>query len=63
MTHYENLQLYLRLQLKFKKNTWCNRFQSISKQYVKQWLKQYVEFNTQRRIKAKKNDDKDGKVF
>ena len=63
MTHYENLQLYLRLQLKFKKNTWCNRVQSISKQYVKQWLKQYVEFNTQRRIKAKKNDDKDGKVF
>ena len=26
-----------------------------------QWLKQYVEFNTQKRIEAEKNGDKDGK--
>ena len=25
-----------------------------------QWLKQYVEFNTQKRIEAEKNGDKDG---
>ena len=28
-----------------------------------QWLKQYVEFNTQKRIEAEKNNDKDGKAF
>ena len=28
-----------------------------------QWLKQYIEFKTQKRIKAEKNTDKDGKVF
>ena len=26
-----------------------------------QWLKQYVEFNTQKRIEAEKNGEKDGK--
>ena len=26
-----------------------------------QWSKPYVEFNTQKRIEAEKNDDKDGK--
>ena len=26
-----------------------------------QWLKQYVEFNTQKRVEAEKNGDKDGK--
>ena len=45
--HHENLQLYLKLGLKFKKNTWHIRIQS-------QWLKQYVEFNTQQRKEAKK---------
>ena len=45
--HYENLQLYLKLGLKFKKNTWHIRIQS-------QWLKQYVEFNTQQRKETKK---------
>ena len=28
-----------------------------------QWLKQYVEFNSQKRIEAKENGDKDGKAF
>ena len=28
-----------------------------------QWLKQYVEFNTQKRIEAEENADKDGKPF
>ena len=28
-----------------------------------QWLKPYVEFNTQKRIEAEKNGDKDGKVL
>ena len=28
-----------------------------------QWLKPYVEFNTQKRIEAEKNSDKDGKAL
>ena len=28
-----------------------------------QWLKKYVEFNTQKRIEIEKNGDKAGKVF
>ena len=28
-----------------------------------QWLKQYVEFNTTKRIKAEKNGGKDGNAF
>ena len=28
-----------------------------------QWLKPYVEFNTQKRIEAEKNGDKDGKTL
>ena len=55
--HYENLQLYLKLGLKFKKNTWHIRIQS-------QWLKQYVEFNTQQRKEAKqKKNGGNGKVL
>ena len=40
--HYENLQLYLRLGLKRRKNTSCIRTHS-------QWLKPYVEFNTHKK--------------
>ena len=43
--HYENLQLYLNRVLEFNQS---------------QCLKQYVEFNTQNRIEAEKNDYKDG---
>ena len=28
-----------------------------------QWLKPYIEFNTQKRLEAEKNGDKDGKVL
>ena len=28
-----------------------------------QWLKPYIEFNTQKRIEAEKNNGKDGKVL
>ena len=51
MLHYENWQLYLRLGLKLKKNT------------PSQWLKPYVELNTQKRIEAEKNGHKDGKAL
>ena len=55
--HYENLQLYLRLGLKLKKVYRVSEFNQ------SQWLKQYVEFNTQKRIEAQKNGDKDGKAL
>ena len=31
--------------------------------HVSQWLKPYAEFNTQKRIEAEKNWDKDGKAL
>ena len=46
MIHYENLKLYLRLGLKLKK------IDRVSELNQPQWLKQYVEFNTQKRIEA-----------
>ena len=57
MLHYENLQLYWRLGLKLKKIHHILEFnQSL-------WLKPYIEFNTQKRIEAEKNNDKDGKAL
>ena len=50
----KNLQLYLKLRLKLNTTHHLEFVES-------QWLKQYVEFNTQRRIEAEKNGDKDGK--
>ena len=55
--YYENLQLYLRLALKLKK------IQRLLELNQFQWLKQYVEFNAQKRIEAEKNDEKDGKAL
>ena len=55
--YYENLQLYLRLALKLKK------IQHVLELNQFQWLKQYVEFNAQKRIEAEKNDEKDGKAL
>ena len=54
--HYENLKLYLRLGLKLKKIHCVLEFNQC------QWLKQYVEFNTQKRIEGEKDGDKDGKA-
>ena len=55
LLHYEKLQLYLRLGLK--------KIHRVLEFNQSQWLKQYVEFNTQKRIEAEKNGDKDRKAF
>ena len=55
--HYENLKLYLRIGLKLKKIHRVLEFNQ------SQWLKQYVELNTQKRTEAEKNGDKDGKTL
>ena len=55
MVHYEKLQLYLRLGLKLKKINHILEFNR------SQWLKSNIEFNTEKRIEAEKNNDKDGK--
>ena len=47
MLHYENFQLYLRLELKLHKE--FNQ---------SQWLKPYIEFNTQKRIEPEKMETK-----
>ena len=54
--HYENMQLYLRLGLKLKKDRVLEFNQS-------QWLKQCVELRTQKRVKAEENGGKDGKTL
>ena len=43
--HYENLKLYLRLELKLRK------MYRVLELNQSQWLNQYVEFNTQKRTK------------
>ena len=55
--HYENLQLYLRLGLKPK------QIHCVLELNQSQCLKRYTEFNTQKRIEAGKNGDKDGKAL
>ena len=55
--HYKNLKLYLRLGLKLKKIHHVLEFNQ------SQWLKQYVELNTQKRMEVEKNGDKDGKAL
>ena len=55
--HWENWQLYLRLGLKLKK------IHHVLEYYQSHWLKPYVKFNTQNRIKAKRDGDKDGKAL
>ena len=55
--HYEKLQPYLRLGLELKK---IHRILELNQS---QWLKQYDEFNTYKRIKPEKNDEKDGKAL
>ena len=48
MIHYGNFKLYLSLGLKLEK---IHRILELNQS---QWLKQYVEFNTQKRLEAKK---------
>ena len=55
--HYEKLTLYLRLGLKLKIIHHVLEFNQ------SQWLKQYVEFNTKKRIEARKNGYKDKKAL
>ena len=57
MLPYENLQLYLRLELKLK-NIHC-----ILEFNQSQWLKPDIEFITHKRIEAEKNEDKDRKTL
>ena len=52
MIHYGNFKLYLSLGLKLEK---IHRILELNQS---QWLKQYVEFNTQKRLEAKKKKKK-----
>ena len=55
--HYENLQLYSKVGSRLKK-IHCELEINQS-----QWIKQVVEFNTQKWIEAAKNGGKDGKAL
>ena len=50
VVHQENLQIYLKLGLKLKYKLLLQFDQS-------QWLKQYIKFNTRKRIEAENNKE------
>ena len=56
MLHYENLQLYLRLELKLE----ANKLHPVLEFNQSKWLKLYVEFH-KKKNRSRKNGDKDGK--
>ena len=58
--HYQSLQLYFRLKNTNKK---LKKVHRISEFNQSQWLKPYVEFNTQKGKEAKRNGDKDRKML
>ena len=55
MIHYENLKLETRLETK--------KIHRVLEFNQSQWLQPYIEFNTQKRTEAEKNNDKDGKAL
>ena len=55
--HYEKLQFCLRLGLKLKEIHHVLEFSQ------SQWLKAYIESNTQKRMEAEKNNEKDEKAL
>ena len=57
MIHYEKLKFCLRLGLKLKE---IHRVLEFSQS---QWLKAYIEFNTQKRMETEKNNEKDEKAL
>ena len=59
MIHHENLKIYLRLGLKLKKR----EINDILEFNQSQWLKQYFEFNTHKRMEAEKNVEEDEKLW
>ena len=57
MLHYKNLQLYLRVGIKITK------VHRVLESDQLKWVKPYIESDTQKRIEAEENDEKDRKAF
>ena len=49
--------------IEFKRGLKLKTIHCVLEFHQSQWLKQYVEFNTQKRIEAENNGDKDGKAL
>ena len=57
----KNIDSLRKLKTSFKIRIGAKKIYSVLEFIQSQWLKQHVEFNTQKRIEADKNGDKDGK--
>ena len=57
----KNIDSLRKLKTSFKIRIEAKKIYSVLEFIQSQWLKQHVEFNTQKRIEADKNGDKDGK--